>query len=59
MQRIGVLEERRPAAAYGHLLPQGEKGKQFAASDVRLGQGAPSVKRLHPAAGSGTFTLRR
>jgi hypothetical protein len=27
MQSVGVLEERRPKAAYGHLLPQGEKGR--------------------------------
>jgi len=25
MHSIGVLKERRPQAAYGHLLPQGEK----------------------------------
>src|SRR5260370_38430677 len=29
MQSIGVLiEERGPGAAYGHLLPQGEKGRE-------------------------------
>ena len=29
MQSIGVLiKERRPVAAYGHLLPQGEKGNE-------------------------------
>jgi histidyl-tRNA synthetase len=26
MQSIGVLQKRRPEAAYSHLLPQGEKG---------------------------------
>src|SRR5882757_1329156 len=30
MQSIGVLKERRPEAAYDHLLPQGEKGKEKA-----------------------------
>jgi hypothetical protein len=25
MQSIGVLKKRRQQAAYGHLLPQGEK----------------------------------
>src|SRR5258707_11506532 len=31
MQSIGVLfKERRPKAAYGHLLPQGEKGRSAA-----------------------------
>jgi hypothetical protein len=25
MQSIGVIKERRPQAAYGHLLAQGEK----------------------------------
>src|ERR1700754_2443195 len=28
MQSIGVLKERRPWAAYGHLLQQGEKGRR-------------------------------
>src|SRR6267154_5721761 len=29
MQSIGVpFQERRPKAAYGHLLPQGEKGRK-------------------------------
>src|SRR5260370_3311055 len=35
MQGIGVLiEERRPEAAYGHLLPQGEKGRKTEGNSV-------------------------
>jgi hypothetical protein len=30
MQSIGVLIKRRPQAAYGHLLPQGEKEEEAA-----------------------------
>jgi hypothetical protein len=35
MQSIGVLiEERRPKAAYGHLLPQGEKGRKWSLTTI-------------------------
>src|SRR6267142_1107048 len=44
MQSIGVLfKERRPKAAYGHLLPQGEKGRSAALLLLRR---CPLHKRL-------------
>jgi hypothetical protein len=37
MRSIGFhVEERRPKAAYGHLLPQGEKGSVTNSMQLKL-----------------------